>query len=88
MNTPTAVFDPIRFCVFTTVALIAWAIGPPATVMVMSGMGLWAYWNAWRRGLRETKCVLGDPRIVMFYLALAFAAGAIFAMRGLLARFL
>lgn len=69
------VFDPIRYCVFTTVAVIAWIFSAPVAVALMSGMGLWAYIDAYRKGLRQTKCLLGDPRIVIAYLALAFIAG-------------
>ncbi len=79
-----AVFDPIRFCVFTTVALIAWAFGPPFAVMLMSGLGLWAYVVAWRQGLRTSKCFLRDPRLVMGYLLTAFVLGLIFTVRGIL----
>ena len=68
-------FDPIRFCVFTTVALLAWLLGAPVMVMAMSGLGLWAYRRAMRAGLRETKCVLKQPRLVLFYLGAAFTLG-------------
>ena len=78
------VFDPIRFCIFTTVALIAWAFGPPFAVTLMSGLGLWAYAQAWRRGLRTSKCFLRDPRLVMGYLLSAFVFGLYFTMRGML----
>ena len=78
------IYDPIRFCVFTTIALIAWVFGAPFAVMAMSGMGLWAYANAWRQGLRESKCVLRDPRLVMGYLGIAFVLGLVFTVRGLL----
>lgn len=71
------IFDPIRYCVFTTVALIAWAFSAPAAVVLTSGMGLWAYAAAYRKGLRRSACVLGDIRIVMGYLAIAFVAGVI-----------
>ena len=77
---PTA-FDPIRFCIFTTVALIAWVFGPPVAVTLMSGLGLWAYWHSWRKGLRTTKCFLRDPRLVMLYLGAAFVLGAVFTVR-------
>lgn len=70
-------FDPIRFCVFTTVALLAWLLGPPVMVMAMSGLGLWAYRRAMRAGLTETKCVLKKPRLVLLYLGAAFASGAV-----------
>ena len=69
------VFDPIRYCVFTTVAIIAWVFSAPAAVALMSGMGLWAYVDAYRKGLRQTKCILRDPRLTIVYLALAFLAG-------------
>lgn len=70
------VYDPIRFCIFTTIALIAWAFGPPVAVMLMSGMGLWAYARAWQQGLRTSACFLRDPRLVMGYLGVAFLAAA------------
>jgi hypothetical protein len=75
-------YDPLRFCIFTTVALIAWVLGAPAAVMLMSGLGLWAYWRAWRGGLRETRCFLRDPRLAMAYLLAAFALGAAFLVAG------
>lgn len=82
------VFDPIRYCVFTTIALIAWLFGAPAAVMLTSGIGLLAYWHSWRRGLRVSKCFLRDPRLVMLYLAAAFVAGAAFAVRSALSHVL
>ena len=82
---PTFVFDPIRFCVFTTVALLAWVCGPPVAVTLMSGLGLWAYADAWRKGLRESRCFLRDPRLVMAYLGAAFLVGAVFTVRGAVA---
>jgi hypothetical protein len=86
MSAPSAVeFDPIRFCVFTTVALLAWLCGPPLAVTLMSGLGLWAYAAAWRRGLRESRCFLRDARLVMAYLGAAFLLGLAFTVRGALA---
>lgn len=76
-------YDPIRFCIFTTIALIAWAFGPPLVVTLMSGLGLWAYVNAWRQGLRQSKCFLRDPRLIMGYLGSAFVLGLIFTVRGI-----
>jgi hypothetical protein len=78
-------YDPLRFCIFTTIALIAWVIGAPAAVTVMGGLGLWAYWRAWRAGLRETRCFLRDPRIAMAYLFVAVLLGAAFLARGIAA---
>lgn len=78
-----ASLDPLRFCVFTTVALLGWVVGPGPTILLTSALGLWAYLRAWRRGLRETKCALRDVRLALLYLALAFAAGAALTVRAL-----
>ena len=83
---PTA-YDPLRFCIFTTVAIIAWVCGPPFAVALMSGLGLWAYANAWRQGLRQSKCFLRDPRLIMGYLGTAFVLGLGFMLRDLVLRF-
>ena len=80
----TTAFDPIRFCIFTTVALIAWVFGAPFAVMLMSGLGLWAYAYAWRHGLRRSKCFLRDPRLIMGYLGTAFVLGTFFTLRSFL----
>jgi hypothetical protein len=77
-------FDPVRFCVMTTVALIAWLLGPPACVMIMSALGLWAYARAIRGGLEESRCILRRPALVLGYLALAFAGGAFALVRQLI----
>lgn len=74
------VFDPIRYCVMTTVGLIAWAFSAPFAVMMMSGLGLCAYVAAYRKGLRTTKCLLRDPLLVMLYLGLAFVGGTAFTV--------
>ena len=74
---PSVTFDPIRFCVYTTVALLAWLVSPPVMVMAMSGLGLWAYWRAVRAGLTRSKCVLRNPKLVLFYLGAVFAAGTV-----------
>jgi hypothetical protein len=81
---PVPLHDPVRFCVFTTVALIAWAAGPPFAVTLMAGLGLWAYGRAIRAGLTRSRCVLRRPWLVVAYLLAAFAAGAVFLVRGLL----
>ena len=72
---PAGVPDPLRFCVMTTVALLAWLLSPPAVVIAMSALGLWAYRRAVRAGLAESRCVLRRPRWVLAYLAVALAAG-------------
>jgi hypothetical protein len=76
----SAPFDPLRYCIFTTIALLAWAVTPPLAVMLMSGLGLWAYTRAWRAGLRRSRCYLRDVRLVVAYLGTAFALGAAFAV--------
>src|SRR5690349_24415845 len=76
-GTPSVSFDPIRFCVYTTVALLAWILSPPVMVMAMSGLGLWAYARAVRAGLTRSKCVLRNPKLVLLYLGTVFAAGAV-----------
>jgi hypothetical protein len=76
-SSPTVSFDPIRFCVYSTVALLAWIVSPPVMVMAMSGLGLWAYARAVRAGLTRSKCVLRNPKLVLLYLGTIFAAGAV-----------
>jgi len=79
-----AALDPVRYCVYTTIALIAWAITPPAAVVWLSGLGLWGYGRAWRAGARRSRCLLRDIRVVIAYLGAAFVAGAVFLVRSLL----
>jgi hypothetical protein len=70
-----AVADPLRLCVFTTVALLTWLLGP-VVVAVMSGLALRGYVKAWRAGLRRSRCILGDVRLVVTYLAVCFVASS------------
>ena len=70
-------FDPIRFCVYTTVAVLAWIVSAPVMMMAMSALGLWGYARAMRGGLTRSKCVLRNPRLVLLYLAGVFVAGAV-----------
>lgn len=67
-------FDPLRLCVFATVALLAWLLGPVALV-VFAGIGFAGYLRARRQGLLRSRCKLGDTRLVLAYLALLVAAG-------------
>ena len=76
------VYDPLRFCIFTTIALLAWATGPAIVLIVMSAIGLAAYLRAWHQGLRTTKCFLRDPRIAMAYLGLTLGLGILLLARG------
>lgn len=78
------VHDPLRLCIFTTIALLAWLLTPAAVVTFFAGMGLWAYTKAYRGGLKSSKCILKDTRLVLAYLGLAFVAGAGFTVKSLL----
>lgn len=63
-----AAYDPLRLCIFATVALIAWLAGPWA-VAFFAGLGFIGYWRARRAGLLRSSCLLGDTRLVLLYLA-------------------
>ena len=67
-------FDPLRLCIFATVALLGWAAGPVA-VAVFAAVGFAGYWKARRRGLTRSKCFLRDTRLVLAYLGVLLAAG-------------
>lgn len=77
-------FDPLRFCVFTTIALLSWIVSAPVMMMAMSALGLWAYGRAIRGGLTQTKCVLKSPRLVLGYLGLVFLGGAVGVARAVI----
>lgn len=68
-------YDPLRLCVFATIALIAWLAGPFAVVF-FAGLGFVGYVRARRAGLLRSRCKLGDTRIVLLYLAVVAAAAA------------
>ena len=67
-------FDPLRLCIFATVALLGWLAGPLA-LAVFAGIGFAGYWKARRRGLERSKCFLRDTRLVLAYLGVLLAAG-------------
>lgn len=67
-------FDPLRLCIFATVALLGWAAGPVA-LAVFAAVGFAGYWKARRRGLTRSKCFLRDTRLVLAYLGILLAAG-------------
>ena len=75
-ETAQPAFDPLRLCIYTTVALIAWAAGPFA-VLGFALLGLAGYWKAHQSGLTRTKCYLRDVRLVLLYLS-TIALGAAF----------
>ncbi len=73
--------DPLQWCVFTTVSLLTWALGP----VVLAGFalaGLAAYGRAFARGRRRSRCLLGDTRLVLAYLAAILVAAAAAIVRG------
>ena len=78
-------FDPLRLCIFTTIALLAWLLTPPLVVVWMSTLALVAYWKAHRAGLTSSRCYLRDVRLVLLYLSLAWVAGIIFTVREVVA---
>lgn len=69
-----APFDPLRLCIFATIALLGWLAGPVALV-VSAAVGFAGYWRARRAGLTRSKCYLRDTRLVLAYLAALTAAG-------------
>ena len=70
---PAPPFDPLRLCVFTTIALLAWVLGP-VVVLVFALVGIAGYVKARRGGLLRSKCKLGDTRVVIGYLSLVALA--------------
>ena len=69
-----APYDPLRLCVFATIALLGWLAGPAALV-AFAAIGFVGYWKARRAGLTRSKCWLRDTRLVLAYLAALAAAG-------------
>ena len=61
--------DPLKLCVFTTVALLGWLLGPWA-VLVFATLAFTAYLKARRGGLLRSKCLLRDTRLVLAWLGL------------------
>lgn len=70
----TQPFDPLRLCIFATVALLGWVFGPMA-LAVFAALGLAGYWRARRAGLTRSRCYLRDTRLVLAYLGVLFLAG-------------
>jgi hypothetical protein len=64
---PPGAFDPLRLCVFTTIAVLAALFGPIA-VALFAGVAIAGYRAARRGGLLHSRCKLGDTRMVLAYL--------------------
>jgi hypothetical protein len=70
------VYDPLRLCIFATVALLGWLLGPVA-LLLFAALGFVGYAKARRAGLSRSKCLLRDTRLVLGYLAVLIAAGVV-----------
>ena len=66
-------FDPLKLCVFATVALLGWLLGPFA-LLGFALLAIVGYARARRAGLLHSKCKLGDTRLVLLYLVVLAAA--------------
>ena len=66
--------DPLRLCIFATVALLGWLAGP-AALAVFAAIGFVGYWRARRAGLTRSRCFLRDTRLVIAYLGVLTAFG-------------
>jgi hypothetical protein len=74
-GTDAAPYDPLRLCIFATIALLGWLLGPVA-LLGFAVLGLVGYTKAYRAGLTRSKCFLRDTRLVIGYLAVLAPAGA------------
>jgi hypothetical protein len=72
-STGAAPYDPLRLCIFATIALLGW-LGGPWVLGVFAALGFSGYWKARRGGLLSSRCFLRDTRLVLTYLALLFVA--------------
>lgn len=75
-----APFDPLRLCIFTTIAVLAWVLSPPVVVVWMATLGLLGYVKAYRAGLTRSRCYLRDVRLVLAYLSIAWCTGVYFTV--------
>lgn len=69
-------FDPLRLCVFTTIALLTCVFGP-ISLLVFSIIAIRGYDKARRAGLTRSRCKLGDTRIVLAYLVATAVLAAV-----------
>lgn len=75
-SSQTAPYDPLRLCIFATVAVLGWLFGPLA-VLGFALLGLTGYVRAYRAGLTRSRCFLRDTRLVIGYLTVLATAGAV-----------
>ena len=69
-------FDPLRLCIYTTVAVIAVLLGPFA-VLAFAGVAIAGYARARRAGLLRSRCKIGDTRLVLLYLSVIAVLAAV-----------
>lgn len=69
-------YDPLRLCVFATIALLGWVLGPVA-LLGFAALAIVGYARARRAGLLRSKCKLGDTRLVLAYLTLLAVAACV-----------
>lgn len=72
---PAAPYDPLRLCVYATIALLGW-LGGPWALAAFAALGFAGYWKALRGGLLTSRCFLRDTRLVLTYLAVLFVTAA------------
>jgi hypothetical protein len=73
---PPGPYDPLRLCIFATVALLGWLLGPLALAF-FAGLGLVGYARARRAGLLQSRCLLGATRNVLAYLGVLSLLGVV-----------
>ena len=73
---PAPPFDPLRLCIYTTVALIACVLGPIA-LLAFSGVAIAGYAKARCAGLLRSRCKIGDTRLVLLYLCVVAVLAAV-----------
>ena len=65
----------LESCVAATVSLTAWVVTPSLAVVFFASLGIFSYSTARRAGLLKSRCLLGDTRWVLLYLAVLWSAG-------------
>jgi len=64
------------FCRLGTTGLIAWALGPPLFVLIVSVVAIGLYLKSISLGVSWTKCLLRKPSLVVAFWAAVAAADA------------